>query len=185
SGPNSRFAAAAARQALEDAGLVENPRVDRTRIGTYLGAGEGVQDFHNLISLVAQSYLPERRAVDTARFARGGLRDFRPGPEAEQELHTTAGHLADYFDLQGPNYNCLTACAASSQALGEATEMIRRGDADIMLSGGAHTMIHPFGVTGFNLLTALSTFNDDPTKASRPFDLRRDGFVLGEGAGML
>jgi 3-oxoacyl-[acyl-carrier-protein] synthase II len=63
--------------------------------------------------------------------------------------------------------------------------MIRRGDADVMLSGGTHSMIHPFGVTGFNLLTALSTYNDEPTKASRPFDLRRDGFVLGEGAGML
>jgi 3-oxoacyl-[acyl-carrier-protein] synthase II len=63
--------------------------------------------------------------------------------------------------------------------------MIRRGDADVMLSGGTHSMIHPFGVTGFNLLTALSTSNDEPTKASRPFDMQRDGFVLGEGAGML
>ena len=63
--------------------------------------------------------------------------------------------------------------------------MIRHGDADLMLSGGSHSMIHPFGVTGFNLLTALSTHNDDPSKASRPFDLNRDGFVLGEGAGML
>ena len=68
-----------------------------------------------------------------------------------------AGHLAGLFDAQGPNLNCLTACAASSQAIGEATEIIRRGDADAMLSGGAHSMIHPFGVTGFNLLTALST----------------------------
>src|SRR5207249_10325847 len=88
-------------------------------------------------------------------------------------------------NLGGPNYNCLTACAASSQAIGEAAELIRYGDADVMLSGGSHSMIHPFGVTGFNLLTALSTNNDAPEKASRPFDLRRDGFVLGEGAGML
>jgi 3-oxoacyl-[acyl-carrier-protein] synthase II len=79
----------------------------------------------------------------------------------------------------------LTACAASSQAIGEATELIRHGDADMMLAGGAHSMIHPFGVTGFNLLTALSTFNEDPTKASRPFDLHRNGFVLGEGSGMV
>jgi 3-oxoacyl-[acyl-carrier-protein] synthase II len=86
------------------------------------------------------------------------------------------------FDAQGPNANCLTACAASSQAIGEATEIIRRGEADVMLSGGAHSMIHPFGVTGFNLLTALSTRNDEPTRASRPFDRLRDGFVLGEGA---
>ena len=63
--------------------------------------------------------------------------------------------------------------------------MIRHGDADVMLSGGSHSMIHPLGVTGFNLLTALSTYNEDPPRASRPFDLRRDGFVLGEGAGML
>jgi 3-oxoacyl-[acyl-carrier-protein] synthase II len=79
----------------------------------------------------------------------------------------------------------LTACAASSQAIGEAVEIIRRGEADVMLSGGAHSMIHPFGLTGFNLLTALSTRNDDPTKASRPFDRLRDGFVLGEGAAMV
>src|SRR5262249_32727972 len=76
-------------------------------------------------------------------------------------------------------------CAASSQAIGEATELIRHGDADLMLAGGAHSMIHPFGVTGFNLLTALSTRNDAPAKASRPFDLTRDGFVLGEGSGMI
>src|SRR5207253_8354571 len=79
----------------------------------------------------------------------------------------------------------LTACAASSQAIGEAAEMIRHGDADMMLAGGAHSMIHPFGVTGFNLLTALSTNRAEPTRASRPFDARRDGFVLGEGSGML
>jgi len=96
-----------------------------------------------------------------------------------------AGHLASLFNAQGPNVNCLTACAASSQAIGEATEIIRRGEADVMLSGGTHTMIHPFGVTGFCLLTALSTRNDEPTRASRPFDRERDGFVLGEGAGMV
>src|SRR5207237_10062239 len=88
-------------------------------------------------------------------------------------------------DWERPNYAGPTACAATSQALGEACEPIRLGEADCMLSGGAHSMTHPFGVTGFNLLTALSTRNDAPTKASRPFDLGRDGFVLGEGAGML
>jgi 3-oxoacyl-[acyl-carrier-protein] synthase II len=185
SGSNSQFAAAAAQQALADAGLLDNHTIDRGRIGVYLGAGEGIQDFHNLISLVAKSWQPERRSVDATIFERGGLQHFHAGREAEQELHTTPGHLAEHFDLQGPNYNCLTACAASSQAIGEATELIRHGDADLMLSGGSHSMIHPLGVTGFNLLTALSTSNDEPTKASRPFDLRRDGFVLGEGAGML
>src|SRR5207247_6408799 len=73
----------------------------------------------------------------------------------------------------------------SSQAIGEAAELIRHGDADLMLAGGAHSMIHPFGVTGFNLLTALSTNNANPQGASRPFDLHRDGVVLGEGAGMI
>jgi 3-oxoacyl-[acyl-carrier-protein] synthase II len=108
-----------------------------------------------------------------------------PQFEMEQEPNMPAGHLAALFNAQGPNLNCLTACAASSQAIGEATEIIRRGDAEVMLSGGSHSMIHPFGVTGFNLLTALSTHNDEPTRASRPFDKNRDGFVLGEGAGML
>jgi 3-oxoacyl-[acyl-carrier-protein] synthase II len=185
SGVNSQFAAAAAQQALADADLLDNNRVDRTRIGVYLGSGEGIQDFHNLMSLVAHSYQREQRAVDAVAFSRGGLASFHPAKEAEQELHTTPAHLAAHFDLQGPNFNCLTACAASSQALGEATELIRHGDADLMLSGGAHSMIHPLGVTGFNLLTALSTYNEDPARASRPFDLHRDGFVLGEGAGML
>jgi 3-oxoacyl-[acyl-carrier-protein] synthase II len=185
SGPNSQFAAAAAQQALKDAGLENGSKVDRTRIGVYLGSGEGTQDFHHMVSLVGRHYRPELKRVDSIAFVKGAMREFHPRREAEQELHTTAGHLAAHFELLGPNFNCLTACAASSQAIGEATEMIRHGDAEVMLSGGAHTMIHPFGVTGFNLLTALSTNNGEPQKASRPFDLRRDGFVLGEGAGML
>jgi 3-oxoacyl-[acyl-carrier-protein] synthase II len=185
SGANSRFAAAAAQQALADAELLDNSKVDRTRCGVYLGSGEGIQDFHNLISLVAESYHRDYGDVDGVTFTRGGLHEFHPHREFEQEPHTTPAHLAEYFDLQGPNYNCLTACAASSQAIGEAAELIRHGAADIMLSGGAHSMIHPLGLTGFNLLTALSTYSGNPTQASRPFDLQRDGFVLGEGAGML
>jgi len=186
-GVNTRFALAAARQALEDAGLLEeqHPGVDRTRFGTYFGSGEGIQDFHNLLSLIGENYRRESRTVDVAAFERGGLSRFHPGRESEQELHTTSAHVAGEFALDGPNYNCLTACAASSQAVGEATALIRNGDADLMLSGGSHSMIHPLGVTGFNRLTALSTFNEAPQKASRPFDLRRDGFVLGEGSGML
>ncbi|MCI0680664.1 MAG: beta-ketoacyl-[acyl-carrier-protein] synthase family protein [Gemmataceae bacterium] len=185
SGLNTKFAMAAAKQALEHGGVLDHPTIDRTRFGVYLGSGEGVQDFHNLVSQIALNYDPAKNEVDTAGFARGGLEHFHPGHEYEQELHTTPAHLADYFGLEGPNYNCLTACAASSQAIGEATELIRGNEADLILSGGAHSMIHPFGVTGFNLLTALSTHNQDPTRASRPFDLHRDGFVLGEGAGML
>jgi 3-oxoacyl-[acyl-carrier-protein] synthase II len=184
-GSNSRLAAAAAQQALEDADLLHAPSVDRARFGVYLGSGEGIQDFHNFVTILAENYHSATRTVDTAGFIRGGLARFHRGAEYEQEMHTTPGHLADYFDLEGPNCNCLTACAASSQAIGEATELIRAGDADVMLSGGSHSMIHPFGVTGFNLLTALSTSGAEPQKASRPFDLNRNGFVLGEGSGMV
>jgi 3-oxoacyl-[acyl-carrier-protein] synthase II len=184
-GPNTAFAAAAARQALADADLLDSPSIVRTRAGIYLGAGEGIHDFHKFVSLVARTYQPERRAVDTVAFARGGMAEWNGAREFEQEMHTSVAHVAEDYDLQGPNYTCLTACAASSQAIGEAAWIIRDGDADIMLSGGSHSMIHPFGVTGFNRLTALSTFNEAPAKASRPFDLRRDGFVLGEGAATL
>jgi 3-oxoacyl-[acyl-carrier-protein] synthase II len=184
-GLNTKFAVAAAHQALADANLLDCHKTDRTRVGIYLGCGEGDQDFHHMVSLLARTYQKDRNRVDTVAYTQGALKDFVPEREASLELHTTAGRVAAQFELLGPNYNCLTACAASSQAVGEATEMIRHGDADVMLSGGAHTMIHEFGVTGFSLLTALSTHNQCPTKASRPFDLNRDGFVLGEGAGML
>jgi len=105
--------------------------------------------------------------------------------EIEQEPNMPLSHLALLTGARGPALNCLTACAASTQAIGEATEILRRGDADVMIGGGAHSMIHPFGVTGFNRLTALSTANEDPPKASRPFDNCRGGFVLGEGAGVV
>src|SRR5207342_1788743 len=78
-----------------------------------------------------------------------------------------------------------TACAASSQSIGEALDIIRTGDADVMVAGGSHSMIHPLGISGFNRLTALSQRNDSPKTASRPFDLTRDGFVIGEGAGLV
>jgi len=94
-------------------------------------------------------------------------------------------HIAREFGIRGPAYNCLTACAASTQAVGEAVSILRRGEADVMLSGGTHTMLHVLGVTGFNRLTALSQRNDDIMRASRPFDRTRDGFVMGEGAGMV
>ena len=184
-GPNARFAAAATSLALQDGGLLDDSKIDRTRLGVYLGCGEGIQDFPHMTRLIAASFQKENYGIKSDTFITLGLKEFDAQQEYEQEMHTTPGHLADYFDLEGPNYNCLTACAASSQALGEAAELIRHGEADMMLSGGSHSMIHPFGVTGFNLLTALSVNNDDPKKASCPFDARRNGFVMGEGAGML
>lgn len=182
-GRNIRFAIGAARQAVDDSGLTDAPGFDPAMFGVYLGAGEGQQDFMQFMNLVADAQ--EEGVVNQEKFTHDFLARMNPRFEMELEPNMAAAHLASLFNAQGPNLNCLTACAASSQAMGEATEIIRRGDADAMLSGGAHSMIHPFGVTGFNLLTALSERNDSPTTASRPFDLTRDGFVLGEGAGMV
>ena len=182
-GRNIQFAIGAATQAMKDSGLDERD-IDPTRFGVYLGAGEGQQDFRLFMEMVALSK-KEDGSVNFQRFTELSLEQLNGEHEKQQEPNMTPAHLAALFNAQGPNLNCLTACAASSQALGEATELVRRGDADIMLSGGAHSMIHAFGVTGFNLLTALSTRNDNPQGASRPFDRERDGFVLGEGAGML
>ena len=123
--------------------------------------------------------------MDPNQFYKHSLATFRAAHEYEMEMHTTSGHVAAEYDLQGVNYTCQTACAASGQAVGEALELIRRGEAEAILTGGSHSMIHPFGVTGFNLLTTLSMRNHEPARASRPFDLNRDGFVLGEGAGMV
>src|SRR5439155_10371745 len=179
---HTRFACGAAKQAAKQSGIFESG-LDPTRIGVYLGCGEGSQDFGNFTKMMTAALRPD--GLDLPTFAKVGLEILNPVAEIEQEPNMPAGYVAGLFNAQGPNSNCLTACAASSQAIGEATEMIRHGDADAMLSGGAHSMIHPFGVTGFNRLTALSTRNDDPKRASRPFDLNRDGFVLGEGAGMV
>ncbi|MEI7780833.1 MAG: beta-ketoacyl-[acyl-carrier-protein] synthase family protein [Planctomycetota bacterium] len=182
-GRHTRFAAGAALQAMRDAGLEKGLPADPTRLGVYLGSGEGQQDFDSFTSMMMAAISGD--TLDVAKFTKLGLETLHPLSEVEQEPNMPAGHLAGMFDAQGPNLNCLTACAASSQAIGEAAELVRRGDADVMLSGGTHSMIHPFGVTGFNLLTALSTRNDEPTRASRPFDNERDGFVLGEGAAMV
>jgi 3-oxoacyl-[acyl-carrier-protein] synthase II len=182
-GRHTKFAAGAALQAMRDAGLEKGLPADPTRLGVYLGSGEGQQDFDSFTSMMMAAISGD--TLDVAKFTKLGLETLHPLSEVEQEPNMPAGHLAGMFDAQGPNLNCLTACAASSQAIGEATELVRRGDADVMLSGGTHSMIHPFGVTGFNLLTALSTRNDEPARASRPFDNERDGFVLGEGAAMV
>lgn len=181
-GRHTHFAIGAAKKAVADSGL-DLSRIDPTRFGVYLGSGEGQQDFDRFTQMMVAGLDGER--FDVVRFVLKGLEILNPLAELEQEPNMPAGHLASMFNAQGPNVNCLTACAASSQAVGEAVEIIRRGEADIMLAGGTHTMIHPFGVTGFVLLTALSTRNDDPKRASRPFDRNRDGFVLGEGAGMV
>jgi len=181
-GRHTHFAVGAAKEAYGDAGL-EDAKIDPTRFGVYMGAGEGQQDFDRFAQMMVAAL--ENGELDVAKFTKAGLELLDPIAELEQEPNMPAGHLAALVNAQGPNLNCLTACAASSQAVGEAMEMIRRGETDVMLSGGAHSMIHPFGVTGFNLLGALSTRNEEPQRASRPFDRDRDGFVLGEGAAIL
>lgn len=182
-GRHARFAAGAAKQAVVDSGLLDAVK-DLTRVGVYFGAGEGNQDFYNFTDMVSGATKdPENFDMDA--FVARGLEILNPALELEQEPSIPAAHVANMFDLQGPNLNCLTACAASSQAVGEATELIRRGEVDAMVAGGAHSMIHPFGLTGFSLLTALSTNNDNPKGASRPFDRLRDGFVLGEGSSVV
>lgn len=182
-GRHTKFAAGAAKQAMAQSGVLDSVR-DLRRFGVYLGSGEGNQDFLSFAAMMAASLDAEGK-MDLVKFTKAGMEMLNPVMELEQEPNMPVGHLAAMFGAQGPNANCLTACAASSQAIGEASEIIRRGEADVMLSGGTHSMIHPFGVTGFNLLTALSTNNDDPAGASRPFDRLRDGFVLGEGAAMV
>jgi 3-oxoacyl-[acyl-carrier-protein] synthase II len=182
---NAAFALGAAAQAWRSAGLDTCADLDHDRLGIYLGAGEGPPDFDSSVAVGLHAWDPAKNAVDPVRWFEQAPRHFTAAHELQQEPNVPVSHLALEFDARGPAYNCLTACAASTQALGEATQIIRRGDADAMISGGAHTMIHPFGVTGFNRLTALSQRNDSPATAARPFDRTRDGFVMGEGAGVL
>lgn len=187
-GLNTRFALAAAQRAWEQSGLealAAAGGLSRRRFGMYLGAGEGQLDLDNYAATNLAGWRAETRTLDSAAWARAAQRSMTAVREVEQEPNMALAHLARAFGCRGPASNCMTACAASTQAVGEAFETIRHGDADVMLAGGAHTMIHPLGMTGFIRLTAMSTRRDDPAHAARPFDRTRDGFVMGEGAGML
>jgi 3-oxoacyl-[acyl-carrier-protein] synthase II len=181
-GRHTQFALAACARAWSAARL-DATRLDLDRVGIYLGAGEGELDFAAYTAAALSSWRDDAAAIDPARWAVVAMERMNAVREIEQEPNMPLSHLALLTGARGPALNCLTACAASTQAIGEATEILRRGDADVMVGGGAHSMIHPFGVTGFNRLTALSTMNEDPPRASRPFDATRGGFVLGEGAG--
>ncbi len=185
---NSRFALAAADMAWNSAGLPQHLALDRTRVGIYLGGGEGPLDFFNFAHAAVAGCRDDANQttpLDTVRWAQVAQRVFVATYEIEEEPHMAAAHVGLRFGVEGPSLNTLTACAASTQAIGEAMQLIRYGDAEVMITGGTHSMIHPLGVTGFNRLTALSTRNDAYQSASRPFDRTRDGFVLGEGAGVL
>ena len=190
-GRNSRFMLGAAAQAWRQGKLPlplpadsgSTPPADR--VGIYLGAGEGPLDFDNFIAPTVEAWQLDQDEMDWAKWGKVGFERMEAIRELEQEPNLPGAHLAKLLRTRGPAMSCLTACAASTQAIGEATEIIRHNEADIMVAGGTHSMIHPLGVTGFNRLTALSNRNDDPQTASRPFDRNRDGFVLAEGAGAI
>jgi 3-oxoacyl-[acyl-carrier-protein] synthase II len=186
----SAFAIGAAAQACRQAKIdleTDNPAdgIDRTRLGIYLGAGEGSIDNDVFFNSIVQAWDNAAEKMDWGKWAQIAFGKMDPMFELEQEPNMPAAHIALLTGARGPTRSCLTACAASTQAVGEAMMMIRRGDADIVIAGGAHSMIHPLGITGFNRLTALSTRNDSPETASRPFSASRDGFVIGEGSAIL
>ena len=179
-------AAQACRQAAIDVEADEpTDGIDRSRLGIYLGAGEGSVDNDVFFAAILDGWDTEKNEMDWGRWAKVAFDRMNPMCEFEQEPNMPAAHLAMLTGARGPTRSCLTACAASTQAAGEATMLIRKGDADVIVAGGAHSMIHPLGLTGFNRLTALSARNNSPETASRPFSASRDGFVLGEGAAIL
>jgi 3-oxoacyl-[acyl-carrier-protein] synthase II len=182
----SSFVLGAAAEACKQAGIdteTEKPAdgISRERMGIYLGAGEGSIDNNVFFSAIAEAWDDESREMDWSKWTEVSLAGMRAAFELEQEPSMPVAHLAILTGSRGPIRSCLTACAASTQAIGEAAMIIRRGEADVMIAGGAHSMIHPLGQTGFNRLTALSVRNDSPETSSRPFSATRDGFVLGEG----
>jgi 3-oxoacyl-[acyl-carrier-protein] synthase II len=178
------FALQAADEAFRKS-LLKPFMINPERFGIYFGAGDSGLDFGPFVESVVSSLGTngEGSVVNKARYLEASALHMNPLSELESQPFMTVTHLARRFYIRGPVSNCLTACAASSQAIGEAYEWIKRGDADLVLSGGSHSMIYPLGIAGFSLLKALSTHNEEPQKASRPFDSKRDGFVLAEGAG--
>jgi 3-oxoacyl-[acyl-carrier-protein] synthase II len=182
----SQFVVGAASQACRQAGIdieTDTPAdgIDRRRMGVYLGAGEGAVNSDAFFSALADGWQADKNNMDWGRWAKTATSKMNAMQELEQEPNMPASHVALLTGARGVSRSCLTACAASTQAVGEAMMLVRHGKADVMIAGGAHSMIHPLGVTGFNRLTALSKRNDSPQTASRPFSATRDGFVIGEG----
>ena len=164
-----QFAVAASQFAMDDAKLAITPE-NAPRIGVFIGSGIGG---FTTIEREHKAYLD------------GGPRKISPFFIPSAIINLAAGQVSIRFGAKGPNLATCTACTASAHALGDSYEIIRRGAADAMIAGGAEAAVCPMGVGGFGALRALSTRNDDPSRASRPFDKDRDGFVLGEGAGIL
>jgi 3-oxoacyl-[acyl-carrier-protein] synthase II len=165
----SQFGTHAAWQALKDSGL-DLDKVDRDEIGVFIGSGIG-----GLRTTSEQLKILLERGPD------------RLSPFMIPMLisNMASGLVSMYYNLRGPNFATCSACATANHALGEAWRTIKMGDAKVMFAGGAEATIVPIGIGGFCAMKAMSTRNDDPKRASRPFDKERDGFVMGEGAGVL
>jgi len=165
----TQYAVFAAMRALEDAGLdITDELAHET--GVLIGSGiGGIEVFEKQME----------------RLVKRGPRRISPFFIPMMISNMAAGQVAIYTNAKGPNSNEVTACASGSHSIGEAMEIIKRGDAKVMISGGAEASITPSAVAGFSNMKALSTRNDEPQKASRPFDKERDGFVIGEGSGIL
>lgn len=165
----AQFAVVAAIEAVADSGL-DLSREDPRRAGVLVGSGIGG--------------LGEMESQHT-RLSKRGPAKLSPFLVPRLMMNAAAGQISIYFGLRGPSFAIASACASATHSLGEAAWIIRRGDAEIMLSGGAESANTPLGLGGFCALKALSTRNDDPLHASRPFDADRDGFVLGEGGAVV
>src|SRR5580765_176669 len=164
-----QYAIAASQCAMDDSGLTITPGLSR-RIGVFIASGIG--GFTTIER--------EHKAL-----LEGGPRKISPFFIPSAIINLAAGQVSIRFGAKGPNSATCTACSASAHAIGDAFEIIRRSDADVMIAGGSEAAITPMGIGGFGALRALSTRNDEPPRASRPFDKDRDGFVVGEGAGVL
>ncbi len=165
----TQFAVAAAEEAIKDARL-DLQAVNGQRVGVVVSSGIGGMDTFEKQSRILLERGPGRISPF---FIPMLITDIAPG------------YISIRYGLKGPNFSTVSACASSSHAIGEAFRTIQRGAADVMICGGAEATITPLGVGGFNAMKALSTRNDAPQKASRPFDKNRDGFVMGEGAGII
>ncbi|MFN3593755.1 MAG: beta-ketoacyl-ACP synthase II [Thiobacillaceae bacterium] len=163
------YGLAAGIQAIRDSGI-EITDANRERIGVNIGSGIGGLP---LIETTHRTYLDD------------GPRKISPFFIPASIINMISGHLAILYGLQGPNLAMVTACSSGTHAIGESARLIERGDADVMIAGGAESTVCPLAIGGFSAARALSTRNDDPAGASRPWDKGRDGFVLGEGAGVL
>jgi 3-oxoacyl-[acyl-carrier-protein] synthase II len=181
------FAVAAALMARADATLTADD-VDPLRLGVSLGVGGMGPTDLDILSGQAQAVVNAARAegqFSFPAFARVYQALTNPVSVLRGLPNLAAAHLAIENDARGPNNTMATACTAGTQAIGEGLRMIQRGDADVVLAGGSDAMINPIGLLGFSLLGTLSGRNDAPAVASRPFDRDRDGFVIGEGAGIV